>query len=153
MYERKDEQIGEKMKFDQIDCEIYIESEKIFYQLMKNIETETIENSSNLYLLREKDFDENVCRLSSKYLEETMPKLCKIEECKRVVVESFYNGHYGYWMFSPILGKVADKSGFASVERWLDYWSKTQGDFEHNKKYFLWLIKIKYPVQESLSNS
>ena len=82
-----------------------------------------------------------------------MPKLCKIEESQRVVVECFYNGHWGYWKFSPILGKVANKSGFSSVERWLDSWAKKQENFEYNKKYFLWLLKIKYPIVEPQMNS
>ncbi len=76
----------------------------------------------------------------------------KLRNVKKVVVECFYNGHWGYWKFSPIIGEVAKKSGFSSVERWLDSWAKTQEHFEYNKKYFLWLLKVKYPVQKA-SNS
>lgn len=82
-----------------------------------------------------------------------MPKHCKVVESKRVIVEEFYNGHWGYWKFSPILGKVANKSGFSSVERWLDAWAKRKENFEYNKKYYLWLLKIKYPIQKTQFNS
>lgn len=143
-----------EMKLDQIKREICIESEKSFSQLKKNLQTEKfIEDSLVGYILKGEDFDEAVYKLSSKHLEDYMPKLCKIEESQRVVVECFYNGHWGYWKFSPILGKVANKSGFSSVERWLDSWAKKQENFEYNKKYFLWLLKIKYPIVEPQMNS
>ena len=70
----------EKMELDQIKREIYIESEKSFSQLKKNLQTEKfIEDSLVGYLLKGEDFDEAVYKLSSKHLEDYMPKLCKIE--------------------------------------------------------------------------
>ena len=149
----KDNESQNNSQLDQIESEIFIESEKSISQLRKNIETKSISESSIGYVLKDKDFDEAIYRLSDKNLDEAMPKYCKVVESKRVVVEEFYNGHWGYWKFSPILGEVANKSGFSSVERWLDAWAKRKDDFEYNKKYFLWLLKIKYPIQESQVNS
>lgn len=151
---KKDNENQKNSQLNQIEREIFIESEKSISQLKKNIVTENLkENSSIGYLLKSKDFDEAIYRLSYKNLDGSMPKYCKVEESKRVVIEEFYNGHWGYWKFSPILAKVANKSGFSSVERWLDAWAKNKDDFEYNKKYFLWLLKIKYPVQESQFDS
>ena len=150
----KDNESQKNSQFNQIESEIFIESEKSISQLRKNLETENLkENPSIGYLLKDKDFDEAIYRLSDKNLDESMPKYCEVVESKRVVVEEFYNGHWGYWKFSPILGKVANKSGFSSVERWLDAWAKRKDDFEYNKKYFLWLLKIKYPIKKSQFNS
>jgi hypothetical protein len=133
--------------------EIRIELEDIFSQLAKSIQTgKPFEQPSVCYILKDREFDEDVYQLSSKYLDENMPNYCRVEESRKVVVECFYNGHWGYWKFSPILGKVASKSGFAKVERWLDQWSETKDDFEYNKKYWLWLLKVKYPARELQSD-
>jgi hypothetical protein len=133
--------------------EIHIELEDVFSQLAKSIQTEKSDGqTSECYILKSKEFEENIFKLSSKYLEENMPKYCRVEESRKVVVECFYNGHWGYWKFSPILGEVAGKSGFSKVESWLDQWSKTKNDFEYNKKYWLWLLKVKYPAQEVKSD-
>ena len=132
---------------------IHIESEDVFSQLVKGVQAEKpLKQPSVCYILKDKEFDENVYKLSSKHLEENMPNYCRVEESKKVVIECFYNGHWGYWKFSPILGEVAGKSGFSKVERWLDQWSKTKDDFEYNKKYWLWLLKVKYPAQGARSD-
>ncbi len=73
---------------------------------------------------------------------------CQVVDSKRVCIECYFNGKWGYWMFSTIIGKVAKNSGFSSVERWLDKWSETKENFEYNKKYYLWLLKLKYPIRE-----
>ncbi|MCW3998117.1 MAG: hypothetical protein NWF10_06060 [Candidatus Bathyarchaeota archaeon] len=96
--------------------------------------------------VKNEEFEEYIYKISSEHLDKIMAKHSKDGESKKVVVECFYNGHWGYWKFSPILKKVADKSGFSTVERWLDHWAKTKIDFEYNKKYFLWLHKSKYIV-------
>jgi hypothetical protein len=132
--------------------EIRIELKDVFSQLVKNSqEGKPFEQSSVCYLLKDREFDEDVYKLSSAYLEENMPNRCKVEESRKVVVECFYNGHWGYWKFSPILGEVAGKSGFSKVERWLDKWSETKVNFKRNKKYWLWLLKVTYPAQENRS--
>lgn len=150
---KKDNETQINSQLKKVNREISIESEKSIFQLKKNFETENIEETSVSYLLKDKNFDEAIYRLSDKNLDESMPKHCKVVESIRVVVEEFYNGHWGYWKFSPILGKVANKSGFSSVERWLDAWAKNKENFEYNKKYFLWLLKIKYPIQKNQFNS
>ena len=140
------------MKINNFKSELYIKSEKTFSQLEKTFKNRNpSEEPSECYILKNKEFEEAVYKLFSEYLDITMPNLCKVEESKKVVVECFYNGHWGYWKFSPLLGKVADKSGFSAVERWLDDWSNSKEDFEYNKKYFLWCLKVKYPVQEGQS--
>ncbi len=132
--------------------EIRIELENVFSQLVKSSQKgKPFEQPSVCYMLKDREFDEDVYKLSSRYLDENVPNHCKVEESRKVVVECFYNGHWGYWKFSPILGKVAGKSGFSKVERWLDQWSETKDDFKYNKKYRLWLIKVTYPAQESQS--
>jgi hypothetical protein len=137
----------EKMETQQSKPEIRIELEDVFSQLAKSIQTgKPDEQPSVCYILKDKKFEEDVYKLSSKYLDENMPNYCKVEESRKVVVECFYNGHWGYWKFSPILGEVAGKSGFSKVERWLDHWSETKDDFEYNKKYWLWLLKVTYPA-------
>jgi hypothetical protein len=141
------------METQHVIPEIHIELEDVFSQLAKSIQTEKSDGqTSECYILKSKEFEENIFKLSSKYLEENMPKYCRVEESRKVVVECFYNGHWGYWKFSPILGEVAGKSGFSKVESWLDQWSKTKNDFEYNKKYWLWLLKVKYPAQEVKSD-
>jgi Lhr-like helicase len=150
---KKDNETQINSQLNQIKREISIESEKSIIQLKKNFETENIEESAVSYLLKDKNFDKAIYRLSDNNLDESMPKHCKVVESKRVIVEEFYNGHWGYWKFSPILGEVANKSGFSSVERWLDAWAKRKENFEYNKKYFLWLLKIKYPIQKTQFNS
>ena len=132
--------------------EIRIELAGVFSQLAKSVQTGKLDESSVCYILKNKDFQEDIYRLSSKYLNDNMPKYCRIEESMKVVVECFYNGHWGYWKFSPVLGKVAEKSGFSRIERWLDQWSKTKDDFEYNKKYWLWLLKVNYPAQKIKSD-
>jgi hypothetical protein len=137
-----------KMEPNNSKPEIHIELQDVFSQLVKSVQTEkTLEQPSVCYMLKDRDFGENVYKLSSRYLEENMPNYCRVEESRKVVVECFYNGHWGYWKFSPILGKVAGKSGFFEVEKWLDEWSTTKDDFEYNKKYWLWLLKVRYPAQ------
>ena len=131
--------------------EIRIESGDVFSQLAKNIQTGKSDEQSACYILKDKELGENIYKLSSKYLAKNMPKYCRVEESRKVVVECFYNGHWGYWKFSPVLGKVADQSGFSKVEKWLDQWSKTKENFEYNKKYWLWLLKVTYPAQEHQS--
>jgi hypothetical protein len=139
----------EKMETHQSKPEIRIELEDVFSQLAKSIQTvKPYEQPSVCYILRDRELEEDVYKLSSKYLGENMPNYCRVEESRKVVIECFYNGHWGYWKFSPVLGEVAGKSGFSEVERWLDQWSKTKKDFEYNKKYWLWLLKVKYPAQE-----
>lgn len=146
------ERLRKKMEANHSKSEIRIELKDVFSQLVKSSQKgEPFEQPSVCYILKEKEFDEDVYKLSSRYLEENMPNHCRVEESRIVVVECFYNGHWGYWKFSPILGKVADKSGFAKVERWLDQWSETKDDFKYNKKYWLWLLKVTYPAQESQS--
>jgi hypothetical protein len=133
--------------------EIRIDLEDVFSQLAKSIQTGKSDGqASDCYILKDREFEEDVYKLSSKYLDENMPNYCRVEESRKVVVECFYNGHWGYWKFSPILGEVAGKSGFSKVESWLDQWSKTKDDFEYNKKYWLWLLKVKYPTQEVKSD-
>jgi hypothetical protein len=130
--------------------EIRIELEDVFSQLVKSSQTgKPFEQTSVCYMLKDKEFGENVYKLSSQYLDENMPSHCRVEESRKVVVECFYNGHWGYWKFSPILGKVAGESGFSKVETWLDQWSETKDNFEYNKKYWLWLLKVTYPAQEN----
>ena len=137
-----------KMEPNNSKPEIHIELQDVFSQLVKSVQTEkTLEQPSVCYMLKDRDFGENVYKLSSRYLEENMPNYCRVEESRKVVVECSYNGHWGYWKFSPILGKVAGKSGFFEVEKWLDEWSTTKDDFEYNKKYWLWLLKVRYPAQ------
>lgn len=129
--------------------ELCIELEDVLCQLAKNIQTVKLhEQPSVCYILKNRKFDEGFYKLSSKYLDDSMPNYCKVEEIRKVVVECFYNGHWGFWKFSPILGEVAVKSGFSQVERWLDNWSKTKDDFEYNKKYLLWLLKVTYPASK-----
>jgi Lhr-like helicase len=141
-----------KMEANHSKPEIRIELKDVFSQLVKNSQKgKPFEQSSVCYMLKDKEFDEDVYKLTSRYLEENMPNHCKVEESRKVVVECFYNGHWGYWKFSPILGKVADKSGFSKVERWLDQWSEKKGNFKYNKKYWLWLLKVTYPAQKSQS--
>ena len=140
----------EKMETQHSKLEIQIELEDVFSQLAKSIQTK--KPSSACYILKDREFEEAIYKLSSKYLDKNMPKYCRVEESRKVVVECFYNGHWGYWKFSPILGKVAGKSGFSEVERWLDHWSETREDFEYNKKYRLWLLKVKYPAQRVRSD-
>jgi hypothetical protein len=132
--------------------EIRIELKDVFSQLVKSIQMgKPFEQPSVCYVLKEKEFEEDIYKLSSKYLQENMPNYCKVEESRKVVVECFYNGHWGYWKFSPILRKVAGESGFNKVERWLDQWSETRDDFEYNKKYWLWLLRVTYPAKDSQS--
>lgn len=139
-----------KMEVNHSKHEIRIELKDVFSQLVKNSQKgKPFEQPSVCYMLKDRDFDEDIYKLSSRYLEEDMPNICKVEESRKVVVECFYNGHWGYWKFSPILGKVAGKSGFSKVERWLDQWSETKDDFKYNKKYWLWLLKVTYPAKES----
>jgi hypothetical protein len=146
------ESLRKKMEANHSKPEIRIELKDAFSQLVKSSQKgDPFEQPSVCYILKDKEFDEDVYKLSSRYLEENMPNHCKVEESRKVVVECFYNGHWGYWKFSPILGKVADKSGFAKVERWLDQWSETKDDFKYNKKYLLWLLKVTYPAQEGQS--
>jgi hypothetical protein len=141
------------METNNVKPEIHIELEVVFSQLAKSVKMgKPFEQSSVCYMLKDREFDKDIYRLSSKYLDENMPNYCRVEESKKVVVECFYNGHWGYWKFSPILGKVADESGFSKVEKWLDQWSKTKDDFEYNKKYWLWLLKVKYPAQDVQSD-
>ena len=97
---------------------------------------------------KQEEFEEDRYNLSSENLYKNSTNYSKDGEGKKVVVECFYNGHWGYWKFSPILEKIADKSGFSSIDRWLDHWAKTIEDFEYNKKYFLWLNKSKYVEQK-----
>ena len=142
--------LEEKMEVNHSKPEIRIELEDVFSQLVKSSQTgKPFEQPSVCYMLKDKEFGENVYKLSSQYLDENMPSHCRVEESRKVVVECFYNGHWGYWKFSPILGKVAGESGFSKVERWLDQWSETKDDFEYNKKYWLWLLKVTYPAQEN----
>jgi hypothetical protein len=141
---------GGKMGIQNAKPKFRIELEAAFHQLAKNIQTERLyEQPSVCYILKDRKFDEDFYKLSSKYLDGSMPKYCEVEEIRKVVVECFYNGHWGCWKFSPILGEVAGKSGFSQVERWLDNWSKTKDDFEYNKKYSLWLLKVTYPASKS----
>jgi hypothetical protein len=143
---------GEKMETQPSKPEIRIELKDVFSQLAKSIQTEKpYKQPSVSYILKDREFEEDVYKLSSKYLDENMPNYCRVEESRKVVVECFYNGHWGYWKFSPVLGKVADQSGFSKVEKWLDQWSKTKENFEYNKKYWLWLLKVTYPAQEHQS--
>ena len=126
-----------------------ITSQKVFYELTKNLGAENpFKDPSICYILRNNEISEHVYRISSGYLEEDMPKNCQVVESKKVAVECYYNGRWGYWMFSPILKKASKNSGFSSVDRWLDKWSKTKGNFEYNKRYNLWLLKLKYPVKK-----
>ena len=143
---------GGKMETQDSVSEIRIELAGVFSRLAKSVQTGKLDESSVCYILKNKDFQEDIYRLSSKYLNDNMPKYCRIEESMKVVVECFYNGHWGYWKFSPVLGKVAEKSGFSRIERWLDQWSKTKDDFEYNKKYWLWLLKVNYPAQKIKSD-
>jgi hypothetical protein len=139
----------EKMRIQNAEHKLRIESEAAFHQLVKNIQTEkTHEQTSVCYLLKEQEYGEDVYKIASKYLDDCLPDYCKVEEHRKVAIECFYNGHWGFWKFSPILGEVADKSGFAQVEKWLDNWSETKDDFEYNKKYFLWLLKVTYPASK-----
>ena len=133
--------------------EFNIELKAAFHQLAKNSKVkESAESTSVCYILKDEKIDEDVYKLSSKYLNESMPNYCEVEETRKVVVECFYNGHWGFWKFSPILSEVAGKSGFSQVERWLDSWSKTKDDFEYNKRYSLWLLKVTYPASKSQSD-
>lgn len=126
-----------------------IHSKKVIEELSKNLETEEpFEEPSIFYILRNKDVGKNVYEISSDYLTEGMPQMCQVVESRKVAVECFYNGKWGYWMFSPILKKASENSGFGAVEKWLDRWSKTKKDFEYNKRYYLWLLKLKYPVEK-----
>jgi hypothetical protein len=143
---------GGKMETQNSVSEIRIELADVFSQLAKSDQTGKLDESSVCYILKNKDFEEDIYKLSSKYLDDNMPKYCRVEESMKVVVECFYNGHWGYWKFSPVLGKVAEKSGFSRIERWLDQWSKTKDDFEYNKKYWLWLLKVNYPAQKVKSD-
>jgi hypothetical protein len=141
------------MEIDQSKPEIRIESEKIFNQFDQTLETKNQNKRSlEIYLLKNKEYEQTVYQLSSDYLKEDMPKQCRVEETKKVVVECFYNGHWGYWKFSPILREVANKSGFSSVDRWLDHWAKTKKDFEFNQKYNIWLLKLRYPAKKVQPN-
>jgi hypothetical protein len=150
---KRKSKLGGKMGILNTKPEFYIESDATFHQLAKNSQAKEIaESTSMCYILKDKKFNEDVYKLSSKYLDESMPNYCEVEEIKKVVVECFYNGHWGCWKFSPILGKVAGKSGFSQVERWLDNWSKTKDDFEYNKKYSLWLLKVTYPASRNPSD-
>jgi hypothetical protein len=129
--------------------EIQIELEEAFSQLTKNIRAgKPCEQSSLCYVLKDREFEEDIYKISSKHLDENIPNYCKVEATEKVVVKCFFNGHWGYWKFSPILGEVAGKSGFSRVERWLEQWSQTKEDFELNEKYKLWLLKIRYPVSK-----
>jgi hypothetical protein len=143
---------GGKMETQNSVSEIRIELADVFSQLAKSAQTGKLDESSVCYILKNKDFEEDIYKLSSKYLGDNMPKYCRVEESMKVVVECFYKGHWGYWKFSPVLGKVAEKSGFSRIERWLDQWSKTKDDFEYNKKYWLWLLKVNYPAQKIKSD-
>jgi hypothetical protein len=141
------------METNNSTLEIHIESEDVFSQLVKSVQTgNPVEQPSVCYILKDREFEEDVYKLSSRYLDEDMPNHCRVEESQKVAVECFYNGHWGYWKFSPILGEVADESGFSKVERWLDQWSETKDDFKYNKKYWLWLLKVTYPAQDAGSN-
>ena len=149
---QKNGKLWRKKEIQQSKPEIRIKLQDVFSQLAKNIQTgKPHEQTSVCYILKDREFEEDIYKLSSKHLDENMPNHCKVEETKKVVVECFYNGHWGYWKFSPILGEVAGKSGFSQVERWLDHWSKTKGDFEYNKKYWLWLLKVTYPASKRQS--
>jgi hypothetical protein len=149
---QKNGKLEDKMETKHSKPEIRIELEDVFSQLAKSIQTgKPYEQPSVCYILKDREFEEDIYKLSSKYLDENMPNYCRVEETKKVVVECFYNGHWGYWKFSPILGEVAGKSGFSQVESWLDNWSKTKDGFKYNKKYWLWLLKVKYPAQERQS--
>ena len=142
----------EKMEANHSKPEIRVKLKNVFSQLVKSRQNgKPFEQLSVCYMLKDREFHEDVYKLSSRYLEENMPNQCKVEESKKVVVECFYNGHWGYWKFSPILGKVAGESGFSKVERWFDQWSETKDNFKYNKKYWLWLLKVTYPAQESQS--
>ena len=145
--------IDKKMETNNSTLEIHIELEDVFSQLVKSIQTgKSVEQPSVCYMLKDREFDEDVYKLSSRYLDEDMPNHCRVEESRKVVIECFYNGHWGYWKFSPILGEVAGESGFSKVERWLDQWSETKDNFEYNKKYWLWLLKVTYPAQDAGSD-
>ena len=101
--------------------EFCVESDAVFQQLAKNSQAkELAESTSVCYILKDRKFGEDVYKLSSKYLDDSMPNYCEVEEIRKVVVECFYNGHWGCWKFSLILGEVASQSGFSQVEKWLD---------------------------------
>ena len=129
--------------------EFHVELNAAFNQLVRNSQSkESAESTSVCYILKDRKFDEDTYKLSSKHLDEIIPTYCEVEEIRKVIVECFYNGHWGCWKFSPILRDVAIKSGFSQVERWLDQWSKTKGDFEYNRQYTLWLLKVTYPASK-----
>jgi hypothetical protein len=69
-----------KMEPNNSKPEIHIELQDVFSQLVKSVQTEkTLEQPSVCYMLKDRDFGENVYKLSSRYLEENMPNYCRVE--------------------------------------------------------------------------
>ena len=69
--------LEEKMEVNHSKPEIRIELEDVFSQLVKSSQTgKPFEQPSVCYMLKDKEFGENVYKLSSQYLDENMPSHC-----------------------------------------------------------------------------
>jgi hypothetical protein len=104
---------------------------------------------------------EEVCKVKTKRLKVNEPQYCQIVDSKEVwamlkrsastyLPEEGYEyakhvGFQGCWLFDPVLDKNVKDSGFSNVDSWLDNWSKSIADFELEKKYTIWLVKVIYP--------
>jgi hypothetical protein len=65
---------------------------------------------------------------------------CQVLSARKICVE-----FKDYWKYDPILDKVVCKSGFQTVDKWLNDWSKSIPDFCYDKEYGIWLIELQYP--------
>jgi hypothetical protein len=120
---------------------------------------EAYEYPSTCYILRNEKYDKGfVYKVLSKRLEEKDPQYCFVVDNREVwakleksacicphEIEGTCVSFDGIWKNDPILIKVVSESGFSDVSAWLDKWCETKEDFECDKEYKLWLVKVLYP--------
>lgn len=149
-------------KKDDLNIELYHSKE--FSQLWDDM-THKLRNRfeasaypSTCYILRDEKYDKGVPhKVISKHLEKSFPQECVVVDYREVKVKAKSNdfcpphmegtcvGYSYIWEYSRLLDKVVTISGFDGVREWLDSWMQRKEDFEYDKEYRLWLIKIYYP--------
>lgn len=123
---------------------------------------DAFEHPSVCYILRNERYDKGfVYTIVSKFFEKNYPQECYIVDNRKVSVkavsyktmeypimsggQNVSPSHYWDTTKAKILEDVVKESGFFNVSVWLDNWKDRKDNFEFDKEYEVWLIKVLYP--------
>lgn len=122
---------------------------------------EAYECPSVCYILRDEKYDKCfVYTVVSRFLDKKAPPVCHIIDNRKISLKAVrykattYHNQEGinvnpsyYWDTNKakILEQVVRESGFSLVDQWLDNWKQRKNNFEFDKEYEIWLIKVLYP--------